>query len=105
MIVKTKKGDFPVRYGWSALAKFGDLSGMTMDDVLGLDLEKMKMSDLLRFILVGFQDGARYEGEECKFKNIEEIGDLLDEDPDVMQKIMDAFGEMTKTEGEGDKKK
>jgi len=105
MIVKTKKGDLPVRYGWSALAKFGDISGMTMDDVLELDLKKMKMSDLLRFILVGFQDGARYDGQECIFKSIEEIGDLLDDEPNVVEKIMDAFAEMTKAEEGGDKKK
>jgi len=105
MIVKTSKGDLPVRYGWSALANFGDMAGMSMDDVLKLDMEKMKMSDLLKFIYVGFKNGARKEGEECIFKSYEEVGDLIDEDPDVISLVMDAFAEMTKASGEGGKKK
>ena len=106
MIVETKKGKFPVRYGWSALAKFGDLAGLKMDDVLELDLSKMSLSDMLNFIYVGFRDGARKEGEECAFQSIDEVGDLLDEDPDVMEKVMGAFGEMSKAkEAEAGKKK
>ena len=104
MIIKTKRGDFPIRYGWGALAKFGDAAGLSMDDVLKLDMGKMRVSDLLHFLLAGFEDGARKAGEECKLKSIEEIGDLLDEDSTVMEKAMEAFGEMTKP-GEGEVKK
>jgi len=97
MVVKTTKGDLPVRYGWSALAKFGDLCGMNMDKVMAMDLAKMKMSDMLKFILVGFEDGARKEGVECQFKTVEDIGDLLDEDISVMGKVMEAFSDMAKS--------
>ena len=105
MIVETSKGKLPVRYGWSALAKFGDLTGRNMDDVLDLDLTSMKISDLLNFILVGLEDGARKEGVECQIKGIDEVGDLIDEDPTVIEKVMDAFGEMSKSKGADSKKK
>lgn len=105
MIIETKLGKLPVRYGWSALAKFGDLSGMKMDDILELDLTKMNISDLLNFILVGFMDGARKDGIECQLKNIDEVGDLLDEDPKLIDKIMKAFSEMAGEAGEESKKK
>jgi hypothetical protein len=104
MIIKTKKGDFPIRYGWAALAKFGDSAGLTMDDVLQMDMKKMKVSDLLKFLLAGFEDGARKEGKECKIKSTDDVADLLDEDSSVVEKAMGAFSDMTKP-GEGDSKK
>lgn len=104
MIIETKKGKLPVRYGWAALARFGDMAGLSMDEVLEMDLTKMKVSDMLSFLFVGFQDGARKDGVECELTSIEEVGDLLDDEPDIMEKVMNVFGEMTKA-GKGDGKK
>ena len=78
MIIETKIGKLPVRYGWGALAKFGDYAGLKMDDVLELDLNKLSITD--------------------------DVADLLDDDPSIVGKIMDAFSEMVKEGGE-DKKK
>ena len=105
MIIETGKGKLPVRYGWNALAKFGDLTGKSMDDVMGLDLTKMSVTDILTFIFVGFTEGARKDGEECKVKSIDEVGDMIDEDPSVISKVMEAFAVMSKSDEEGDKKK
>jgi len=105
MIVKTKKGDLPVRFGWNALAKFGDLSGLTMDEILELDMTKMRMSDLLNFIYVGFVDGARKEGAECLVTCPEDVGDMIDDEPDIVEKVMKVFEESTSSEGEKGKKK
>jgi len=105
MVIETGKGKLPVRYGWNALAKFGDLAGLSMDEILELDLTKMKMSDLLNFVYVGFVEGARKDGVECVFKSPEDVGDLIDDEPDVITKVMEAFGDMSKVEGEGGKKK
>jgi hypothetical protein len=100
MYIETSKGKVPVRYGWNALAKFGDLTGKSMNDVLEMDLDKMSISDLLAFILVGLQEGARKEEEECKISSVEEVGDLVDEDPEIVNKVMEAFADMSKSTGE-----
>ena len=106
MIVETKKGKLPVRFGWNALAKFGDMAGLTMDEILELDMTKMRMSDLLNFIYVGFVEGARKDGSECVVTCPEDVGDMIDEEPDIVEKVMAAFGESTSKEGgEGNKKK
>lgn len=109
MVVETGKGKLPVRYGWNALAKFGDLAGLTMDEILVLDLTNITMSNLTRFIYVGFAEGARREGEECVFKSPEEVGELIDDEPDVITKVMDAFaaskGKPTEVDDEEGKKK
>lgn len=105
MYIETSKGKFPVRYGLNALAQFGDLTNKSMDDVMSLDLKKMSISDILTFIFVGFSEGARKLGEECQIKTIQEVGDMIDEDPKLIDKVMGAFAEMNKSEGDGDKKK
>jgi hypothetical protein len=98
MIVETKKGDLPVRYGWNALAKFGDLAGLSMDEILELDIRRMSMSNMLNFIYVGFVEGARKEGVDCQVANAEEVGDMLDEEPGLAEKVFKAFAEMSKLE-------
>ena len=105
MIVETIKGKLPVRYGWNALAKFGDIAGLSMDEILELDLAKMKMSDMLSFLYVGFVEGSRKAGEECVLKSADDVGDLIDDDPEVITRVMKVFSEMTKSDGEPSKKK
>jgi len=107
MIVKTKKGDLPVRYGMNALAIFGDLTGKSMNVVMkSLDsLEDLQLSELLAFIYAGFKDGARWAKEECKIESIEEIGDMIDEDSELVSKMFEAFnGDSEEVEGESKKK-
>ncbi len=106
MIVKTKKGDLPVRYGMNALAHFGDLTGKSMNVVMESmgELGDMKLSELLAFIYSGFVDGARWAKVECKVECIEEIGDMMDEDSDLVNKMFEAFNGDSKEE-EGDSKK
>ena len=96
MYIDTGKGKMPVRYGWNAYAKFGDLTGKSMNDVLGLDLKTMSPSDILAFIYVGFLIGAKYEGEECKVKDMDEVGDMLDEDPTIISRMMAVYADDSK---------
>ena len=106
MIVKTKKGDLPVRYGMNALALFGDLTGKSMNVVMKSmgDLGDMKVSELLAFIYAGFVDGARWAKTECKIESVEEIGDMIDDDAELVNKMFTAFGGDSE-EVKGDKKK
>jgi hypothetical protein len=93
MIVETKKGKLPVRYGMNALAHFGDLTGKSMNVVMKSmgDLGDMQLSELLAFIYAGFVDGARYTKEDCKIEGVEEVGDMIDDDSDLVSKMFEAF--------------
>lgn len=107
MIVETKRGKMPVRWGMNALARFGDLTGKTMNEVMKSmgSLGKMKISELLAFVYVGFADGARFAGEECLVKSVDDVGDMIDEDSDLVNKMFDAFnGDSEVSKGEGKKK-
>ena len=106
MIVKTKKGDLPVRYGMNALATFGDLTGKSMNVVMESlnELGDMMLSELLAFIYAGFKDGARWAKEEFKIESIEEIGDMMDDDAGLINKMFEAFNGDSKND-EGDSKK
>jgi len=103
MIVKTEKGDLPVKFGFNAYAKFGDLTGKKMNDVMAMDLTDMSLSDVLKFIYVGFYFGAKAEGKECEL-TVEDIGDMIDTDPDLIKRVMSALAEQMPEDG-GDKKK
>ncbi len=107
MIVDTKKGKLPVRYGMNALALFGDLTGKTMNVVMKSmgSLGDMKLSELLAFVYAGFVDGARWAKEECKIESIAEVGDMIDEDAELVNKMFDAFGgDSEESEVKGKKK-
>lgn len=103
MIVETKKGNLPVRYGMNALAHFGDLTGKSMNVVMESmgDLGDMQISELLAFIYAGFVDGARYAKDECKIEGVDEVGDMIDEDGELVNKMFDAFsGDSEEVEGD-----
>ena len=107
MIVETKKGKLPVRYGMNALAHFGDLTGKSMNEVMKSmgDLGKMPISELLAFVFAGFVDGARWNKEECKVESVQEVGDMIDEDAELVNKMFKAFnGDSEPVEGESKKK-
>lgn len=107
MIVKTNKGDLPVRFGMNALAKYGDLTGKSMNDVMKSlnNFGKLKLSELLAFIYVGFVDGARRAGEECKVADLVEVGDMMDDDPELINKIFEVYVGEDVSKGADSKKK
>ena len=110
MIIDTGSEKYPIRYGMNALAMFGDLTDKPMNVVMDnlQDLTKLKISEVLAFVYVGFVDGARKAGEECKLKGPEEVGDMIDEDPELLSKAIQAYADDSMTDDpveEGDKKK
>ena len=107
MVVETKKGNLPVRYGMNALALYGDLTNKPMNDVMKSlgNLTSMKLSEVLAFIYVGFVDGARYAKEECKVASTDEVGDMLDDDPELMNKMIEAYSDQAPPATEGGKSK
>ena len=108
MIVETKKGKLPVRYGMNALANFGDLTGKSMNEVLKVlqgNLLEMSPSEIIAFVYSGFVEGARWNKEECKVESKEEVGDMIDEDADLMNKIFQIYiGDSDEAEVDSKKK-
>ena len=104
-MIDTSKGKLPIRYSFNTLRKIGDELDMTMTEMFEFDLMGRKMSDVFRFVLEGFKEGARVEGIECAVKSLDDIGDLLDEDPSILQKAIGQFSEDMKVIGEEGKKK
>ena len=69
---------------------------MTMDQVIVLNMMQLEPIQLSEFILIGFKEGARKEGTECKFNTIEEIGDMIDVmGLDLITEAMEAYTEMS----------
>ena len=96
-MIKTSKGDLPVYFGMNALARFGDLTDKTMTQVLDTlsDMSTLKMSDMLAFIYSGFTEGARREKIECQIESVEMIGDMIDDDGDLITKVMTAYSKQS----------
>ena len=108
MIIDTGSGKLPIRYGMNALAMFGDLTGKPMNEVMASlqDLTALKISEVLAFVYVGFVDGARKAGEECKVKSAEAVGDMIDDDPKLLSNAINAIQEDSSNDEEvGDSKK
>jgi hypothetical protein len=108
MKIQTSKGKLPIRYNMNALRKIGDEFDITMNEVFELSLANRKMSDVFTFVLHGFIEGARLEKEECKVATLDEIGDILEEDPQVLSDVLKAFAadmQEVKSKKEDGKKK
>jgi hypothetical protein len=79
----------PVKYGWNALATFGDMTGTGLNDLSKFETE-MTFKEVLVLIYAGLKEGARAEKKDFAL-TIEDIGDFLDEDTDKVQEFIDVF--------------
>ena len=79
----------PVKYGWNALAIFGELSGTGLNDLDKFEKD-MNFSDVLHLIYAGLKEGAR-SADKKFLLTMDEIGDILDNDVDKIQEFMDVF--------------
>jgi hypothetical protein len=107
MRIEIEGKSYPIRYSWNALRLIGDELNMSMNDMLKFDLMNRKISDTFVFVYYGFKEGARLNEEECKVKDIEQVGDLLDKDSSILAKAIECFAEDMKSMqgGKGDDKK
>jgi len=79
----------PVKYGWNALAIFGDMTGTGLND-LGKFETEMTFKEVLALIYAGLKEGARAEKKDFKL-TVEDIGDFLDNETDKIQEFVDVF--------------
>ncbi len=79
----------PVKYGWNALAIFGDMTGSGLNDLDKFE-KNMTFSEVIVLIYAGLKEGARKEKKEFTL-TIEDIGDFLDEDTDKVKEFIEVF--------------
>mgnify|MGYP000880653139 CR=1 FL=1 len=103
--VKTSIGELPVNYGHFALSQFSTMTGISMNDVFSMDLNKLSYEHIMTFLYIGLKDGARKEKVECKVAGVEAFCDLADDNKDLINELFTIFASYRKGEGRGDKKK
>lgn len=106
MTIDTKLGKLPVYYGMVAMAKFADMAGITRDDALNKGLTGISTFQVFVFVYVGLLEGARKENEVCKVKSPEQVGDMIEEEPEIVTQVMDIYVKSISRPGDkGGKKK
>tara|TARA_R100000655_G_scaffold78897_1_gene118293 strand:- start:676 stop:999 length:324 start_codon:yes stop_codon:yes gene_type:complete len=82
----------PVKFGFAALRAFGDETNTSLNDLSAIS-EDITMTQAIGLCWAGLKDGARSVGEEFNL-SLDDVGDLLDEDPDALSSIMNVFADM-----------
>ena len=82
----------PVKFGFAALRAFGDATNTSLNDLSAIS-EDITMTQAIGLCWAGLKDGARSVGEDFKL-SLDDVGDLLDDDPDALAAIMGVFAEM-----------
>lgn len=85
--IETDGQELPFSFGMAALSRFCEQEGISLQGLseLGEGLTPLRA---LRLIEAGLRDGARREGKPFNLTT-DDIGDLIDADPDFMAKCME----------------
>jgi len=87
--VETRGVKYPIRFGFNATADFSEMSGLTIADLQKLG-ENITPSAVRSLAYVGLKHGARINGEKFQL-TIEDIGDMMDEDPSFLENVLKCF--------------
>lgn len=104
--IESNGKNLPVMFGMTALSQFCDDCGMSVADMESFgQAGNMKLSQAISLVYHGLKDGARKEKKPFDFSK-EEVGDLIDEDPELIGKVMGVFANsQAKSEGKGKPRK
>ena len=82
----------PIHFGMAALADFEELSGKGVA-ALGkeLDGDKPQLMLIANLIYCGLGHGARKSKTPVDFENVYEVLDWVDNDPTVIDRVMELF--------------
>lgn len=86
----------PVRYGFWALAEFGEITGLKLHEMNRLDAE-MSIKDAIVLTFVGLKDGARKADQEFNYE-LPDVADWLDEDENAFTNVLEVFNKMQPAE-------
>ncbi len=95
--VKVKKKEYPVYFGYNALAEFTDASGITIDTLLNLGTkgEGLTFSQARNLIYCGIKEGHRKQKKKFSMTSYD-VGDLFDpisENIEIFHQFMKIFAE------------
>lgn len=88
-LIESGGKSLPFSFGMAALARFCESEGLALADLATI-AEGMSALRALNLVWHGLADGHRREKKQFTL-TIDDVGDLLDEDPDLLQKCMDAL--------------
>lgn len=91
-IVTIKKDKFPVYFGMAALSDFEEKTGVALAE-MDQYAKGMPLKHSLELAFVGLKHGARRLKQECKFENSYDVADYLDNDPELLAKVLNVFSE------------
>lgn len=108
-IVEVAGKKYPISFGQNALAQFGRQAGLSLSALNALSLDTLDLLNLHTLIWCGMKDGfrkARKSGEvKGQFEmEVEDVADLLDEDPEAVEKILGVFSESMPEQKVGNRK-
>jgi len=85
--IESNGKNYPFSFGMAALARFCESEGLTLGGLNQLG-ENMSPMRALALVHAGLVDGARREGKTYN-GTLEDVGDILDDDPDFLEKCME----------------
>lgn len=100
----------PVSFGFGAMAKFEEITRQRYVDFEARMVEnKATMGEMLDYFLSAFMNGARQAGinpDDSRFQTREDVADLLDEYPEMLERLTSTAAKSTNAiENANDKKK
>jgi hypothetical protein len=103
-LIKINDGkELPFSFGMAALSNFLDSEGMTLQDLGGLQ-ENLTLNRIMQIIHHGFRDGHRREKLPYTL-TIDDVGDLLDDNPGLINECLDIFAKSMPNFAEGNGRK
>ena len=103
--IQSNNNTYYFSFGIAALSRFCEVEGLNLND-LGQLAEGMTPLRALNMIYAGLKDGYRREGVPFNL-TLDDVGDIVDDDPEFMAKCMDVVTKSMPTGNEqaGSKKK
>ena len=97
-----KEKELAIRFGMNSLRLFTSATNRNLNDLQSLG-SNMSLEDALQLIHAGFIDGHRKSGQEYNY-TIDDLADLMDEDPTLIERAMVIFANHYNTDVEGNVK-
>jgi len=92
----------PVKFGFNTLAEFGNMTGLKLSDMQNLGAT-LTIDHVIILVWCALKAGARKMNEEFAASK-DEVGDWLDEDPNLVAEMMNIYAQTQAPVEEGKKK-
>ena len=97
--INIEGGELPFSFGMAALTKFCEAHGLSLSEFSSIG-ENMPPRYILSLVWHGLQDGARKERKDFSL-SLDDVGDLIDENPAMLQQAMDMIATAMQGTGNG----